>query len=113
MNPMKSFFKILIRVFFIIIFSIGGSFFVQGRDIIVVTYDSFYNKAHLIEKTLLNELKIPKDLILLRRIPSPCERIEEAIFHICIDRRGEIKFPKIRAKVLLNSFSIFRNGRKN
>ncbi len=99
---MNLFFKTTF-IFFIL------SWNIYARDIIIISYNKHKSKAHDIKKIILNDIKIPIELISIKKSNNPCSPIKEAILHICIDKYNQMQFPVMKRDILRYSFKGFLN----
>lgn len=94
--------KLLFNISFLLL-----SFSTYSRDIVLVTYKEFPEKAKLVETLLEREIHIPKNLIRLSKREIPCHAEKEASFHICIDASGEMIVLKRDEELAQEAFAIF------
>ena len=92
---------------FIILFYLPPLF---SRDIVLVSFNHFDQKAKLTQKILEEKIHIPSNLIKLRWMEFPCQTEIESDFHICIDESGEMIVLKRNEELLKNAFSVFQKG---
>jgi uncharacterized protein YcaQ len=79
---------------------------IYAGEIILITHDN--SKQSIIVREILEKTySIPSSLIKERNIQNPCTTREEAIVHLCINNRKELKIIKVNKKVLRNSLQIF------
>lgn len=101
---MRSLFKI-----YFLLFSLSA----YSRDVVLVTYKEFPDKAKLVETLLEREIHIPKNLIRLSEREIPCHTEKEAAFHICIDASGEMIVLKRDEELAREAFAIFSKETEN
>ena len=103
---MKLFFNFFISISISISIILPENAF--SREIIVVTYNKGKHYSDEILSILLNQEKIPLNLISTYKVEKPCEKINDAIIHICVDDKMQVHFPKIDRTTILKSFKIFK-----
>lgn len=83
------------------------SFEIYARDVVLITYKDFPEKAKLVEELLAREIHVPKNLINLKISENPCHTEKETAFHICIDASGEMIVLKRDEELAKEAFTVF------
>jgi len=81
---------------------------VPARDIIVVTYEKDLARANKVKDYMVKKHFIPESLIKVKWRAKPCQQIKNAIYQVCLKEKGGFSFPIIKQKILVNSFSVFK-----
>ncbi len=89
------------------LFFLSLSLNLQARDIVLITYKEYPEKAKLIQTLLEREIHIPSSLIKQSAREIPCQADREAAFHICVDGSGEMIILKRDEELAREAFSIF------
>ena len=100
--------KSLFKIYFLLL-----SLSAYSRDVVLVTFKEFPEKAKLVETLLEREIHIPKNLIRLSEREIPCHADKEASFHICIDASGEMIVLKRDEELVREAFAIFSKDTKD
>jgi hypothetical protein len=78
-----------------------------SRDVFLITFNSYKDKAKTIRNILVKNFVVPMNLINIRKTQKPCLKIKGAIIHICINENNEMNFPFINREVLEISLKYF------
>ena len=79
----------------------------NSRPIILITYGQWYEKAQTIKSILVKKLNIPKILINIYRVDTPCTPQKRAVMHICLDQYKKMRITHTDNEVIKESFRIF------
>lgn len=77
-----------------------------GREAFLISFNEYEKKAKRIERILMLRFSIPKELIHIQKVKTPCKKIDKAIIQICINENKEMKFPYINRKILNRSLKL-------
>lgn len=82
-----------------------------ARETILITYELNKDRAALVEKILIRDVYLPKQLIETRYQKSPCKARDASIVQICIKENKEIEFAHFNQEVVQRSLSVFWRGK--
>jgi len=98
------------KLIFSIVCALSFSLTIFARDIVLITYNTYYEKAELTQKILIEQIHIPLTLIKMNKKENPCLLETQAAFHICIDENEEMIILKKDEKLAKEAFAIFQKG---
>jgi hypothetical protein len=82
---------------------------VHARDLFIISYKKkSFNRAESIKRLLIRNHRLPKKVIKLRELNSPCIRQETSLLHICINKDNKYRIINKNEEVLHRSFSHFK-----
>lgn len=80
-----------------------------AREVILVENLASSAEGELLIRILVEKFKLPRELITLRNINTPCELKSEAIIHLCLEASGELQVRRMNQYVVKNSLGVFLN----
>ncbi|MCK5072584.1 MAG: hypothetical protein KAQ98_04100 [Bacteriovoracaceae bacterium] len=100
---MKLTFKLSVTFLFISMFVN-----VHARPIILITHKQNKTKANKIRQLITQKMHIPSILVTVDEKINPCLKDRNAIMHLCVDKKNNMKTLQIKNKIIKRSFAIFQ-----